>query len=220
MKNGPITTKNVLVALASLTLIGVLFYAVRPLVDLGAFEAYLGTHEKEAPLFYIAFYAIATVLFVPGTPLTLIGGALFGPVFGTLYTVLGASLGACGLFLATRYLRTFFTFRSDGALVERVRVYDEKLRQHGFVTVLFLRLVPLFPFNGVNAALGLTSVSFRAYALATVIGIVPGTFAYTYFGDSLASLNPTRIVIGVLAIGAVILLGRFIYKRSTATHTV
>jgi uncharacterized membrane protein YdjX (TVP38/TMEM64 family) len=171
-----------------------------------------------APMVFIGAYIVATLFFVPGSPLSLLGGVLFGPVYGTLYVVIGATLGALLAFLFSRRLGTLLSKSSDGAIVEKLRVYDERIAANGFVTILFLRLVPLFPFNGLNFALGLTRVRFRDYALGTFLGIMPGTFAYVYFGDSLASLSIVQIGTAILLIGAVIILGRLIAHRYSPTH--
>lgn len=188
--------------------------------DVDSVKATVRSYGALGPLVYMGIYAVGTVLFVPGAPLTLAGGALFGPWFGTLYTVIGATIGAVFAFLVTRFFRTSVTLPdSQSALIQKVRSYDAEIAKHGFVTMLFLRFVPLFPFNGLNFALGLTSVTFRDYFFGTLLGIIPGTFAYTYFGDSLASLNITKVLIGLGIIVLISLVGHYFYKRHSASHT-
>ena len=154
-----------------------------------------------APVIYILIYALATILFLPGSPLTIAGGLIFGVGFGTLYTVIGATLGASVAFLVARYF--------GGKLIEgflkkhnfkKLEEYHDKLESNGFSAVIFLRLIPLFPFNGLNFALGLTKVKFRSYLIATLIGIIPGTFVFNYFGDSLGNLSFMNIVISLILI--------------------
>ena len=170
-----------------------------------------------APIVYIVAYALASLAFVPGTPLTLAGGALFGVWYGTAYTVVGATIGATLAFVLSRTIR-HFTFTTDkrmsgGAVAQKLQVYDEKIATHGFITVLFLRFVPLFPFNGLNFALGFTKVSYRDYVLGTFLGIIPGTFAFVYAGSSLATLNPYKIGSAVVLVGLLSLIGRYVLKR-------
>ncbi len=165
------------------------------------------------PIVFMAAYLFATVLFLPGSPLSLLGGALFGPVYGTFYVVVGATLGAVVAFLLSRTAGSFVLRGGEGGIADKLKSYDERIARHGLATVLFLRLVPLFPFNGLNFALGLTRVRFRDYALGTFFGIMPGTFAFVYFGDSLASLSVVQIAGALLLIGGVIILGRFIARR-------
>jgi uncharacterized membrane protein YdjX (TVP38/TMEM64 family) len=167
-----------------------------------------------APLYYVATYAVATILFVPGAPLTLLGGVLFGPYFGALYTVIGATFGAVAAFAVGRFFgRKLLETTLQSKRLGKLRHYDEGLRERGFLTTLILRLIPLFPFNALNYALGLTAVKPSAYAAATLLGIIPGTFAYTYFGDSLAMLDVGSIAIAILLMIAVSVLGHVLLKR-------
>ena len=171
-----------------------------------------------APILYIGLYALASLLFIPGSPLTLVGGALFGPWFGTLYTVIGATIGAVLAFILSRAVGHRFIAYGTGKVSQKLQAYDEKIAAHGFLTVLFLRFVPLFPFNGLNFALGFTKVSFKDYFLGTFLGIIPGTFAFVYFGDSLSTLSPVKIVSALGLIVGLSLLGKWIMKKYEATR--
>jgi len=166
-----------------------------------------------APLAFILLYAVITVLFLPGTPFTLLAGVLFGPWLGTVSVVVGASVGAVMAFLFARYVGGSLSHSVGGSVGQKLRVYDARLRERGFVTVLLLRLVPLFPFNGLNFGLGVTSVAFKDYALATVVGIIPGTFAYVYFGNAVGTFSAANIVIGVILILLLVLGARLLHKK-------
>lgn len=132
-----------------------------------------------APLAFIALYAVATVLFLPGSVLTLAGGALFGPLLGTLCNLSGASLGAVLAFLIARYVAADrVAQKSQG----RLRQLIEGVEAEGWRFVAFTRLVPLFPFNLLNYALGLTRIPFLHYLAASVVCMLPGAIAYTYLG--------------------------------------
>lgn len=135
-----------------------------------------------APLLFIAAYALVASFGLPGTPLTLAGGAIFGALGGTLYNWIGATLGATGAFFLARSLgkdavRSFLGSRA-GAL-------DSMAGASGFVGLLRLRLIPVVPFNALNFGAGLAGMRARDYVAATAIGILPGTAVYTYFADSL-----------------------------------
>ncbi len=82
------------------------------------------------------------------------------------------------------------------------------------MTVFVLRLIPLFPFNGLNFGLGLTRINTGVYVIGTFLGIIPGTFAYVYFGDSLASLNPFQVGIAVLGLVAISFLGKYLLTKT------
>ncbi len=132
-----------------------------------------------APLLFIAIYALATVLFLPGSVLTLAGGAIFGPVLGTLYNLVGATLGATLAFLIARYLASDWVAAKAGDRVQRVM---RGVEEEGWRFVAFVRLVPLFPFNLLNYALGLTPIRLGHYALASFVFMFPGAVAYTWLG--------------------------------------
>ena len=131
------------------------------------------------PIVFILVYAVAAVLFLPGSVMTLLGGALYGPVLGTIYNLAGATLGAALAFLIARYLaQDWVQQKSGGMLKQLIKGVDDE----GWRFVAFVRLVPLFPFNVLNYALGLTRIPFWHYVIASYICMIPGGFAYTYLG--------------------------------------
>ena len=132
-----------------------------------------------APLVFIACYAIATVFFLPGLLFTLAGGVLFGPLYGTLYNLVGATIGATLAFLTARYIAyDWVTQRTGNRLQQLVKGVEEE----GWRFVAFVRLVPLFPFNLLNYALGLTRLRLSHYIITSFIFMAPGGAAYTYLG--------------------------------------
>lgn len=132
-----------------------------------------------APALFMLSYALATVLMVPGSLLTLAGGALFGPLWGTLYNLLGATSGATLSLLTARYLAGDWVQRKTGGWVKRV---TDGVEQEGWRFVALMRLVPLFPFALVNYALGLTRIPLRQYIITTLLSIIPAACAYSYIG--------------------------------------
>jgi len=154
-------------------------YVYRDHISVAALEQWLGQLGWIAPLVFIACYAIATVFFMPGTLFTLAGGALFGPVFGVLYNLAGATLGATLAFLAARYLASDWATRHTG---KRLQQLIEGVENEGWRFVAFVRLVPLFPFNVLNYALGLTRLRLSTYVVTSFIFMAPGGAAYTYLG--------------------------------------
>ncbi len=145
----------------------------------GTLQTWLGRAGPAAPLLFMGIYALATVLFLPGSVLTLVGGALFGPVAGTFYNLTGATLGAALAFLVARHLASG---RVEQRSAGRLRRLKEGVEKEGWRFVAFVRLVPLFPFNLLNYALGLTRIRFSHYLLATYVCMLPGALAYTYLG--------------------------------------
>lgn len=138
------------------------------------------------PLAFIGGYVAATVAFIPGSLLTLAAGAIFGLGKGTLYVFVGAASGSALAFLVSRYVaRGAVEKRLEGA--PRFAVIDRAVAREGLKIVFLLRLSPVFPYNLLNYALGLTKVRFRDFVAAS-IGMLPGTFLYVYYGKALGSL--------------------------------
>ena len=138
------------------------------------------------PVAFIAGYVLATVAMAPGSVLTLAGGAIFGLVQGTIYVVIGSWTGASLAFLVSRYAARAAVERRLENRPRFARI-DRAVGREGFKIVTLLRLSPIFPFNLLNYALGLTRVRFSEY-LAACVGMIPGTFLYVYYGKALGSL--------------------------------
>jgi len=147
--------------------------------DAVALEAWINDSGALAPIVFMLIYALATVLFLPGSVITLAGGALFGPILGTFYNLTGATLGAVLAFLISRYLASDWIAAKTGG---RVKQLINGVEGEGWRFVAFVRLVPLFPFNLLNYALGLTKIRLLHYLIATYVFMLPGTIAYTYLG--------------------------------------
>ncbi len=141
----------------------------------------LGTYLESAgvwaPVLFVFFYAAGVCLFVPGTLLTALGAALFGPYRGFVFVWTGAMIGAGLAFLIGRYLGRDFAASLIG---DRLRRFDDAIERNGFAAVLYLRLV-YFPFTPMNFGMGLTKVRFRDYMAGTGLGILVGTFIFTFF---------------------------------------
>jgi len=130
-----------------------------------------------APLIFMFVYAAGICLFLPGTLLTAIGAAIFGPYWGFVYVWIGAMIGASAAFWIGRTLGREFTASMIG---DRLKKYDDAIERNGFATVLYLRLV-YFPFTPMNFGMGLTKVRFWDYFFGTGLGIIVGTFIFTFF---------------------------------------
>jgi len=151
----------------------------RDQISVESLTARVSALDWYAPLVFIAFYTVATVFFMPGLLFTLAGGALFGPVYGTLYNLVGATLGATLAFLVARYIASDWVAQRTG---KRLRQLVEGVEDEGWRFVAFVRLVPLFPFNLLNYALGLTRLRLSHYIITSFIFMAPGGAAYTYLG--------------------------------------
>jgi len=151
----------------------------RQILNPEALQTAIENAGAAAPLIFMLIYILSTVLFIPGSVLTLLGGALFGPVLGTFYSLTAATIGAMLAFLIARYLASgWVTKKSAGRMQQIIKGVEDE----GWRFVAFTRLVPLFPFNLLNYALGLTRISFGQYSIASYIFMLPGALAYTYLG--------------------------------------
>ncbi len=158
----------------------VLLFGRRVAGYLPEFTAWVDGLGFWGPVVFVLGYAVAAVALVPGSLLTLAGGAIFGIWKGTLLVFIGASLGAIGAFLVSRYV-------ARGAVERRIAgerrfaAIDRAVRREGFKITFLLRLTLVVPFVLLNYALGLTRVRLVDYALAC-IGMLPATLLYVYYG--------------------------------------
>lgn len=134
-----------------------------------------------APVAFIAIYVVACVLFIPGSILTIGAGVIFGVVRGSIYVSIAATAGATAAFVVGRYFaRGWIARKLEGN--RRFAAIDEAVAREGWKIVLLTRLSPVFPFNLLNYAFGLTKVRLRDYVLASWLGMLPATVLYVYVG--------------------------------------
>lgn len=168
-------------------------------------------------LMFIAIYILSTVLFLPALILTLLGGFLFGPVWGTIFTLTGATIGSTIAFVIARY--------TDGGWI-RSKAGDglgkilDRIDEEGWRAVAFFRLVPIFPFNLLNYALGLSKIPLVQCVITSVICMAPATAAYTFFGHTFGLAFSADdapwlkyLIAGLALVGVMFLITRVITKK-------
>jgi uncharacterized membrane protein YdjX (TVP38/TMEM64 family) len=136
-----------------------------------------------APVAFVVLWIAASVFFLPGLPISIAGALIFGAVWGTVYTTIGANLGAVAAFLIGRYAARGMV-ESQIAKNARLRAIDDGVRRHGWRMLMLTRLVPIFPFNIQNYVYGLTDISLGTYVVVNVICMLPGTIAYNFAAGS------------------------------------
>ena len=173
--------KNILRILVLVLLAGGIAAAVfnRGQIDLESVRNLIKNSGPVAPLVFMLLYIAGTPLFLPGSVLTMAGGAVFGPFYGTFYNLTAATIGSMLAFLIARFTASEWIEKKTGGRMKQLVTGVEK---EGWKFVAFVRLVPLFPFNLLNYALGLTRISFFQYSITTYITMLPGAIAYTYLG--------------------------------------
>jgi uncharacterized membrane protein YdjX (TVP38/TMEM64 family) len=152
-----------------------------------------------APLLLIGSMACAVVIPpIPSLPLDLAAGAVFGPFYGALYAIIGAEIGAIGCFLLARALGR----DALSKLLKVETVFCQMCTDHQLMGLTFFaRLIPVFSFDVVSYGAGLTNISLKAFALATLVGMAPPTFAFTYLGSSVISAQWPLIAAGIVMVG-------------------
>lgn len=147
-----------------------------------------------APLFFIMIFSVGPTVFFPSWVLTVAGGLAFGMLWGTVLSLVGATTGATIAFFVSRFLGRDFVGR---ILMGRYKALDDRIAEHGFEVILFLRLIPLVPFDALDYIAGVSKISFRNYIPATVLGIIPGTIIYVNFGNALTDMRSWRFAVAV-----------------------
>jgi len=177
---------------------------------------FYANHRVAMVTIFITVYIVQTVLSLPGAGvLSLAAGAVFGTVMGTVYVNIGATVGATLAFLVARYLFHDAFQNKFGARLEKI---NRELEKEGLNYLIFLRLVPVFPFFLINLGAGLTTMPLRTFFLGTVVGIIPASFVFCNAGASLATITSISEVASRRVLGALALLGLFalvpvIYKK-------
>lgn len=208
-------SKKLIITVAGLSAVALFFwFDLQRYLTLDALKAnrqalsdYYAAHTVAMIAGFMAIYIAQTALSLPGAAiLSLAAGAIFGSVMGTVYANIAATIGATLAFLVTRYLLRDVVLNKFGAKLEGI---NRELEQRGFNYLLFLRLVPIFPFFLINLAAGLTRLPLRTFIIATMLGIIPGGFVYVNAGASLAAIDSLSDIVSPHVLASFALLGLF-----------
>lgn len=171
-------------------------------------------------LVFIGLYVVSTVLFLPATILTLLGGFLFGPVFGTIFNLTGAIIGSSIAFLIARYTDGGWIRSKAGKGLGKIL---DRIDEEGWRAVAFFRLVPIFPFNVLNYALGLSKIPFVQCVITSLICMAPASAAYTFFGHTFGLAFSTSdapwvlyLFAGLAIVGGMLVITRLITKKESS----
>jgi uncharacterized membrane protein YdjX (TVP38/TMEM64 family) len=161
------------------------------------------------PIVYMLLYAVGPSFLVPGAVMTIAGGLAFGTAWGSVYSLIGGDIGAVVAFAAGRFLGKSFVERIVG---ERFQSMMRRIAKHGFQIILYLRFVPVIPYNALNLLAGASPITFNDYFWATMIGMIPGTILYAFLGDALWHPLSPRFFLALLLIAASVACGE-VYRR-------
>lgn len=209
------SSKKIVIVIAGLAGVALFFsFGLHRFLTLAALKAnrqilldYYAAHKLITVSGFMAIYIVQTALSLPGAAiLSLAAGAIFGSVMGTVYANIAATIGATLAFLVARYVFRDAILSRFGAKLEGM---NRELEERGFNYLLFLRLVPLFPFFLINLAAGLTRLPLRTFFFGTMIGIIPGGFVFVNAGASLATIDSLSGIASPRVLGSFALLGFF-----------
>ena len=147
------------------------------------FKNFIEQYEGYVSILFVTIYTLLTVIGIPGTVITIVGGCLFGIWYGTIISTISATLGALCAFWAARYLFRNSAQRRFSKSV-RLTKFQTAVREQPFGFVLTTRLIPISPFNLVNYLFGITTIDWLSYTWGTFVGVIPGCFVYTWIGKS------------------------------------
>ncbi|MGH7838219.1 MAG: TVP38/TMEM64 family protein [Candidatus Binataceae bacterium] len=162
------------------------------------------------PIAYVLLYAVGPSFLLPGAVMTIAGGLAFGALWGAVWSLAGANLGALIAFAAGRFLGKAFV---ESVIGGRFRHLLERLVRNGFYVILYLRIVPVIPYNALNLLAGASPIAFQDYLLATAIGMIPGTILFAFLGDSLWHPLSPRFFVAVALIVACFAAGEVFRRR-------
>ncbi|MGG1513935.1 TVP38/TMEM64 family protein [Paenibacillus oryzisoli] len=206
-------------AAAALTLLILKWTGVWHQLDLNWVTRWLRDLGPLGGLLYIIAYTLRPLVLFPATPLTLYGGYVFGAFWGTIYDFIGAGAGALlSFYITRRWGRGAFQRILKS---KKLLSFDQKAEEKGFMVILYMRLMPFFPFDGISYGAGLSKIRFWDYTWGTMIGIIPGAIVYNVFGASLNDIWSFKflgavIMYAVFAIVPLLLRGRMQKRKVRA----
>ncbi|MCA1320940.1 TVP38/TMEM64 family protein [Bacillus tianshenii] len=190
--------KNVGKIIGIVIIIGVLLYINKEYLNLSPHDIreWILSYGVFAPILYIILYTFRPLILFPASVLSLTAGLAFGALWGTVYTIIGATAGAIVSFVVARKVgKGFVKGKTSGPRMTKI---TDQLEKRGFLYVLLLRLIPLLNFDLISYAAGVSRVKLAPFVLGTLLGIIPGTFAYNFLGSSILGDNIGKVIAAVL----------------------
>ncbi len=220
--------KNIIKIAIAVGIVAVVYFVLKSygvtdnirLENVPKIKTWVASFGATAPLVYIGLYLVSTVFFLPGTPVTVLSGFVFGPLWGVLYASIASIISVSAAFLIARYVARDLVenWVKGNAQFQRI---DEQVEEQGWRIVMLTRLVPIFPFNLQNYAYGLTSIRFTTYVIVSAIFMLPGTAVFVQLGGAFVSgegnIWKTLLYLGAAGVLLLLLslLPKFLQKGKT-----
>lgn len=201
---------KILVSVIIILILGSIIYKLFSMnIDVEDIQVYVSSFGKLAPIVYIIMFALVPLTLFPDSILAIGGGIVFGLAKGYIYTVIGALIGASISFYISRKLGRNFVKKITNEKLDNI---ENIINSKGFFVVLILRLIPLFPFDIISYSAGLTSIKYKDFFMATIIGTVPGILVFTNIGAQSVNIGSNSFYISIIAL-IILILGSILLKN-------
>ncbi|MEG2787521.1 MAG: TVP38/TMEM64 family protein [Romboutsia sp.] len=201
---------KILVSIIIILILGSIIYKLFSMnIDVEDIQVYVSSFGKLAPIVYIIMFALVPLTLFPDSILAIGGGIVFGLAKGYIYTVIGALIGASISFYISRKLGRNFVKKITNEKLDNI---ENIINSKGFFVVLILRLIPLFPFDIISYSAGLTSIKYKDFFMATIIGTVPGILVFTNIGAQSVNIGSNSFYISIIAL-IILILGSILLKN-------
>lgn len=204
---------KILISIIIILILGSVVYKLFSMnINVNDIQYYVSSFDKLAPMVYIIMFALVPLTLFPDSILAIGGGLIFGLGKGYIYTLIGALIGASLSFYISRKLGRNFVKKLTK---EKLNNIEEMINSKGFFVVLILRLIPLFPFDIISYGAGLTSIKYKDFLIATIIGTIPGILVFTNIGAQSVNIGSNSFYISImglilLVLGSILLKNKFI----------
>lgn len=179
-------------------------------------KEYLNSFGMFAPIIYIIIFIFVPLTLFPDSILAISGGLAFGLFKGFIYTMIGAIMGASLSFFIARFLGRAFIKKIIGKNIVNI---EEQMEKKGFVIILLLRMIPLFPFDVISYSAGLSKIKFRDFIFATVVGTIPGILVYTNLGDKSTEIGSKGFYISIMLL-VILFAASIVIKKKVSFNGV
>lgn len=205
-----------LISIIILALVFIIFFLTKSnILNMNNLKNLILNSGYFAPLIYIIAFSLVPLTFFPDSILAILGGTIFGLSGGFLYTSIGALIGGSISFFISRLLGQSFVEKFEN---DKLKNIQELLKDNGFLMILLLRLIPLFPFDLISYGAGLTKISYKDFALGTLIGTIPGILVFVNLGAQWISFNKTSIYLSISLLILFIIVSVFLKKIYINKH--
>ncbi|CEO04459.1 DedA family protein [[Clostridium] sordellii] len=202
---------KILISIIILLILGTIICKILSInIGVEDIQEYVSSFGRLAPLVYIIMFALVPLTLFPDSILAIGGGMVFGLFKGYIYTLIGALIGATISFYISRKLGRAFVKKLTKEKLDNI---EELINSKGFFIVLILRLVPLFPFDIISYGSGLTSIKYKDFLLATIIGTIPGILVFTNIGAQSVNIGSNSFYISIMGLILLVLLSLILKNK-------